>query len=159
MTASGLMGRLPTFPTATVDEVIDIRTELAPSLAKFRSAMVSIAKSFSSSAWESDFEDEVHDAWVESVFPAVEDIEASVRDNNSLFSLATGITGATNRAYPGLSIVAAGLLGHVGAAALVGGAFAGAAPMLQAIRDRNRCATDIRMQPFYFLYAADRALG
>lgn len=159
MTASGLMGRLPTFPIATVDEVVDIRTELAPSLTKFRSAMMSIAKSFSSAAWESDFEDEVHEAWVESVLPAVEDIEASVRDNNSLFSLATGITGATNTAYPGLSIVAAGLLGHVGAAALVGGALAGAAPVLQAIRDRDRSAIDIRMQPFYFLYAADRALG
>lgn len=48
MAASGLMGRLPTFPTAKVDEVLDIRDELAPSLARFRSAMVTISKNFTS---------------------------------------------------------------------------------------------------------------
>ncbi len=36
MTASAFMGRLPTFPNATVDEVLDIRTELAPSLTQLR---------------------------------------------------------------------------------------------------------------------------
>lgn len=105
MTASRLMGRLPTFPPATVDEVIDIRSELAPSLTQFRSAMVTISKSFSSAPWETDFEDEVRDAWVESVLPTVESIDASVKDNSSLLSLATGITGAANSAYPGLAIV------------------------------------------------------
>lgn len=159
MTASALMGRLPTFPSATVDEVLDIRKELAPSLTQFRSAMVTIAKSFTSQAWESDFEDEVHDAWVENVAPAVEHIDASVRDNSSLLSLATGVAGAVNASYPGLLIVAAGLLGHVGAAAALGGGVAGAAPVLQAIRDRQASAAAIRMQPFYFLYAIERSLS
>jgi hypothetical protein len=159
MTASGLMGRLPTFPTATVDEVIDIRSELAPSLTQFRSAMVTVSKSFSSAPWETDFEDEVHDAWVESVLPAVESIDASVRDNSSLLTLATGITGAANTAYPGLAIVGTGLVGHVDAVAIAGGALAGIAPILQAIRDRKKADSEIRMQPFYFLYAADEALS
>jgi len=160
MTASGLMARLPTFPTATVDEVIDIRSELAPSLTQFRSAMVTISKSFSSAPWETDFEDEMHDAWVECVLPTVESIDASVRDNSSLLTLATGITGAANSAYPGLAIVGAGLVGHLGAvSAITGGALAGVAPILQAVRDRTKAESEIRMQPFYFLYAADEALS
>jgi hypothetical protein len=159
MTASGLMGQLPTFPTATVNEVIDIRSELAPSLTQFRSAMVKISKSFSTAPWETDFEDEVHDAWVESVLPAVEFIDASVKDNSSLLSLATGITGAANSAYPGLAIVGTGLVGHLGAVAAVGGALAGVSPILQAVRDRKKADSEIRMQPFYFLYAADEALS
>ncbi len=159
MTASGLLGRLPTFPIATVDEVIDIRSELAPSLTQFRSAMVTISKSFSNSPWETDFEDEVHDAWVESVLPAVESIDASVKDNSSLLSLATGITGAANTAYPGLAIVGTGLVGHLGAVAVAGGALAGVAPILQAVRDRKKAESEIRMQPFYFLYAAEQALS
>ena len=159
MTASGLMGRLPIFPTATVDEVLDIRSELAPSLTQFRSAMVTISKSFSSAAWETDFEDEVHDTWVESVLPAVESIDASVKDNSSLLALATGITGAANLAYPGIAIVGAGLVGHLGAVSAVGGALAGVAPILQAVRDRKKADSEIRMQPFYFLYAADEALS
>jgi len=50
MMASAFMGRLPTFPNATVDEVLDIRTKLAPSLTQFRAAMVTISKTFTSAA-------------------------------------------------------------------------------------------------------------
>jgi hypothetical protein len=153
------MGRLPTFSTATVDEVIDIRSELAPSLTQFRSAMVTISKSFSGAPWETNFADEVHDVWVENVLPAVESIDASVKDSSSLLSLATGITAAANTAYPGLAIVGTGLVGHLGAVAAVGGALAGVAPILQAVRNRKKADSEIRMQPFYFLYAADQALS
>jgi hypothetical protein len=159
MTASALMGRLPTFPNATVDEVLDIRTELASSLTQFRAAMVTISKSFTSAACEADFEDEVHDAWIESVLPAVEAIDASVEDNRSLLTLANGITGATNASYPGLAIVAAGLFGHVGAIAGIGAGLSGTAPVLQALRDRRTADNDIRMQPFYFLYAVEQSLA
>lgn len=158
MTASALMGRLPTFPSATVDEVVDIRTELAPSLTQFRSAMVTISKSFSSAPWEADFGDEIRDAWVQSVLPAVESIDASVKDNKSLLSLATDISGSANTAYPGLAIVGTGLAGHLGAVAVVGGALAAVTPILQAVRDRKKTDSEIRMQPFYFLYATDRML-
>jgi hypothetical protein len=158
MAASGLMGKLPTFPNATVDEVLDIRTELAPALVPFRGAMVTISKDFTSASWESDFEDELHTAWVETVHPALQTIEASVRDNRSLLTLAAGAAGAANTALPGLAIVAAGLLGHVDAAAAFGGAISGAAPLLQALRDRRAADNSIRMQPFYFLYAVEQSL-
>ncbi len=159
MTASALMGRLPTFPLATVDEVLDIRKDLAPSLTRFRGAMVTIAKGFASSAWESDFEDEVHDAWVETVAPAIEQIGASVQQNHSLLSFAADVVRAGKDAYPGLTVVAAGLLGHAHTVAALGGAFTVAAPVLQALRDHRDAASEVRMQPFYFLYAAERSLS
>jgi hypothetical protein len=160
MAASGLIGRLPTFPDATVDEVIDIRRELAPSLTRFRGAMVTISKSFSSAPWESAFEDELQDAWIEIICPAIEAIEASVRDNHSLLSLSAGLTGTAKAAWPGLAILAAGIFGHADVLQALGGtgALAGAAPVLQALRDRRSTTNDIRMQPFYFLYKADQAL-
>jgi hypothetical protein len=160
MTAFGLMGRLPTFPNATVDEVLDIRREIAPSLTQFRSAMVTISKSFTSAPWESDFEDEVHDAWVDTVYPAVEAIEASVRDNRSLLSFSAGLTGTATVAWAGLAISAAGLLGHTDILQALGGtgALAGTAPVLQALRNRRTARNDIRMQPFYFLYKTGQAL-
>lgn len=158
MTASALMGRLPTFPDATVDEVLDIRTELAAPLTQFRSAMVTVSKAFTSKSWTSDFEDEVHDAWVETVHPAVEAIEASIHDNRSLLTRAAGVAGAATTSLPGLGIVAAGLLRHVDAVAAFGGAVSAGAPALQALRDRRGAARGIRMQPFYFLYAVERSL-
>jgi hypothetical protein len=120
--------------------------------------MVTISKTFTSAPWESDFEDALNDAWVETVYPAIEAIDASVRDNKSLLSLAAGAVGAANTSYPGLTIVATGLLGHVGAVAALGGAISGAGPVLQALRDRTAAARNIRMQPFYFLYAVEQAL-
>lgn len=158
MAASGLIGRLPTFPGATVDEVLDIRRELAPSLTRFRGAMVTISKSFSSAPWESAFADELQDAWVETICPAVDAIEASVRDNRSLLSLSAGLTGTAKAASPGLVILAAGIFGHADVLQALGGIVAGAAPVLQALRDRRSSLSSIQMQPFYFLYKADQAL-
>jgi hypothetical protein len=167
MAASGLMTRLPTFPAATVDEVLDIRSDLAPSLTQFRSAMVTISKGFTSAAWESGFEDELHDAWVETVYPAIEAIEESISQNSSLLSRAASLTGSAKEAWPGLSVLAGGLsllaggvTRHVDLLQVLGGtgAVAGAAPILKALRERNRTHTDIRMQPFYFLYKTEHAL-
>jgi hypothetical protein len=158
MSASGFMGRLPTFPNATVDEIVDIRSELAPALTQFRSKMVTVSKAFSSGPWETDFEDEVHDAWVEEVNPALENIDASVRDNASLLSVSAGLGGAASSAYPGLAIAAAGLAGHLGAVTLVGGALAGVTPLLKALHSQKIGKHEVRMQPFYFLYSLDQAL-
>jgi hypothetical protein len=158
MTASALMGRLPTFPNATVDEVLDIRTELAPSLTQFRGGMVTISKSFTSDAWEAGFEDEVHDAWVETVRPAVEAIEHSVRENGSLLSIVSGIADAANTSYPGLALFGAGLVGQVPPVALVGATLAAGAPILEAFREHRAGRRDIRMQPFYFLYGLQEGL-
>jgi len=108
---------------------------------------------------KADFENEVHDAWVESVLPAVEAIDASVRDSRSLSTLANSITGAANTSYPGLAIVATGLFGHVDAVAAAGGGLSAAGPLLQAFRDRKTADHDIRMQPFYFLYAVEQSLS
>jgi hypothetical protein len=159
MTASGLMGRLPTFPEATVDEVLDIRSDLAPALKQFRSAMVSLSKDFTSTSWEVGFEDEVHDAWVESVEPAVEAIDESVRSDNSLLAMAAGVTGGIKSTYPGLAIVGAGLAGHSTVTATTGAAVSVTGSLLQALRDHKSSAGNIRMQPFYFLYALDQALS
>jgi hypothetical protein len=159
MTAAGFMGRLPTFPDATVDEVLDIRSDLASSLKQFRSAMVTLSKDFASASWEAGFEDEVHDAWVESVEPAVEAIDESVRSNNSLVEKAAGVAGGIQSTLPGLAIVGAGVAGHSTPIEMTGAAASVTGSLLQALREHKSSAQNIRMQPFYFLYALDQALG
>jgi hypothetical protein len=122
MTASGLMARLPTFPEATVDEILDIRAELAPVLARFRAAMVGLSKDFKQPSWETGFEDQVHDAWVGSVHPAIEEIGESVQANKSLLTLASDLTGGVKGALPGLAILGAGTAGHDNRQQVVGAA-------------------------------------
>ncbi len=158
MTAASFIARLPTFPEAKVDELLDIREELRAPVTRFRSAMVAMAHSFTSESWESDFNDQLHDAWVETVQPAILDIEQAVQQNRSLTTRAAGVTGALNASYPGLSIVAAGLLGHVSQATIAGGVISVAAPILQALTKQRASESEIRSRPFYFLYGLDRAL-
>ncbi len=158
MIASGLMAKLPTFPDATVDEVLDIRSELAPALTQFRAAMVTLSKSFTDPAWETGFEDEVHDAWVESVNPALAAIDESVQENKSLLTRATDVTGAVRGMSPGLGIFGAGAVGHEPVTTVAGGAAAVAGAALQAFRKRSSDSREIKMQPFYFLYALNRGL-
>jgi hypothetical protein len=159
MTASTLMARLPTFPGATVDEVLDIREALSDPLIRFRAAMVTLAKTFTSEAWERDFDDEVHNAWVETVHPAVQSIEMAVREDRSLLARASGFAGAAKAGTPGLAIVGAAVAGHLPALADAGAAMSTLAPLLDMLRQHRKAGQELRMQPFYFLYALDQDLG
>jgi hypothetical protein len=159
MSAAAFMARLPTFPGATVDEVLDIREELAAPLVQFRGALVQVSNAFVSEAWEAAFADEIQDAWVGSVAPAIAHIDASVRENRSLLTKAAGLAGLAHTSLPGLGVVAAGLAAHDAPAALAGGALSAGAPFLQALRDDRSAERDIRLQPFYFLYGVERALA
>jgi hypothetical protein len=159
MTASGLLARLPTFPRASLDEVVDMRSEFAGPLTRFRASMVTAAKGFSVDAWDSSFADEVHEFWVETVAPAVQEINDGVRSDKSLTELAVGIVGTAKSAWPGLALVGAGLAGHAEAITVSGAAIGGVAPIVDALRDRNHRAGELRMKPFYFLYEVDTALA
>jgi hypothetical protein len=158
MTAATLMTRLPTFPEATVDELLDIREELTDPITRFRSAMVTMGRSFTAEAWEPDFGDQVHDAWIETIQPAVLDIEEAVRQNTSLATRAAGVAGALNTSFPGLMLVSAGVVDHASAPTVTGAALSIAAPVLQAIREHRAADQEIRARPFYFLYGLSRSL-
>ena len=84
LAGSGLMAYLPTFPDATVDEVLDIRAALASSLTRFRGIMVSASRALASKPSDLTSHDELRDIWTERVQPAITDIETAVRDNRSL---------------------------------------------------------------------------
>lgn len=158
MTGAGLMGRLPSFPDASMDEVLDIRTALSAPLIRFRAAMVTVSNGLKSKAWERDFADEVHDVWVESVSPAVAAIEGAVRDDRSLRTAASRCANSLSASLPGIGIFAAGAVGQTGAIQMIGGAAAGVAPLLKHWRDRYEDGQEVRMQPFYFLYALDQVV-
>jgi hypothetical protein len=158
MTAASFMGRLPTFPDATVDELLDIREELTGPITRFRGAMVTMGRTFTADAWEPDFGDQVHDAWVETVQPAVLDIEEAVRQDKSLRTRAAGLAGGLNTSVPGLMVVGAGILDHASDTSLAGAGLSIAAPVLQAIRDHRASSAEIRTRPFYFLYGLRRSL-
>ena len=158
MAAAGLMGFLPTFPDASVDEVLDIRDALVDPLSAFRGAMVGVARDIASRPWEPGFGDEVQDAWVGVVQPALMAIQSAVRDDRSLVERASGIAGQINQNWPALGLVGAGLVGHKPVLDAIGGATAVGSSLLQQLSSHRMKQTAIEMKPFYFLHGVSTSL-
>ena len=85
--ADGLFDFLPTFPNASTSEILDIRTELSSSLGAFRGGIGSLTESLDVAPDDPDFGPAVESTWNETVAPAIDEIEALVRQNRSMMDL------------------------------------------------------------------------
>ena len=82
--ATDLLARLPGFSEATVDELIDIRQELAPHVVGFRKAILDLSTEIQSVPWDTDFPFEVERELHRRVYPSVAEIEAKISENSYL---------------------------------------------------------------------------
>jgi hypothetical protein len=77
--ADSLFQRLPGFDDATLDEVVDIQAELQAPLARFRTALIEIAKQIESAVWDDDFEKELNLLVISKIEPAILEIEEQMK--------------------------------------------------------------------------------
>jgi len=68
--SSRFLSRLPTFPSATVDEVVGIRDVLHSPLTRFRRELLQVVAEMQSRPWDAEFEHDVEAAWVGRVAPS-----------------------------------------------------------------------------------------
>ena len=147
-----LMGRLPAFPTATIDEVLDIRETLASSLASFRASMMEATERLD--VFSPTFDNDINDLWLRKVAPAIEAIENNVREERIQNWLQPGVGAGV--------VVAASTIaekfvdGSLSTRSLV--ATVGVAAAEKYRRDR-KLMSELRKQPFWYLYEIDRQLG
>lgn len=85
--ADNYIQRLPSFAEATVDELIDIKSELSQPLIRFRSKMISYSDSLQSMPWDNDFEKECDLLYDKEVAPALLEIEECTKDNSFIKNL------------------------------------------------------------------------
>lgn len=156
--AAEVLGKLPTFEAAGVDEILDVRKELSGELAGFRGAMSEFASKIRAEPWNENFGLEAEEAFVREVEPRVEEIRQAVEANNSLASLARK-TGNPYAMATGLSVLLAGLpvLPAVAAVAL-GVGIASGATIYSAHKEWAEEQTGIRTNQMYFYYRANEAL-
>jgi hypothetical protein len=159
--AEGLFGCLPTFPQATVQQILALREEIATPRVRFRQAVSSLSADFSNESFDDDFGAEVQDAWIETVAPALLEIEEAIADSRLRRTLSKQLT-TSNAAAGGLLGVAASAVAEPGSNfAAVAGLTAGAtvAASAKAIWDavsmrRNGCQNG-----FYLLHQTNEALA
>jgi hypothetical protein len=160
--AADFLGRLPNFSAATLDEILDIRTDLSAPLVRFRAAMVTVTAEIDASAIDPDFPGQVNDAWVETVAPAVAELKEMVGENRYLRELCNT---ASDKASALVAGAAAGGLVGVGLAEatdlplMLGGLSAAAGTLLSTLWQQKLGSDDIRKHQFFLLHETERRLS
>jgi hypothetical protein len=85
--AGHLLARLPSFDQVSINEILDIRSELDEPLARFRAAVISFSEQIRSAPWDEDFSSDAEVVFHRDIRPAILDIEEAVRSNRYLVSL------------------------------------------------------------------------
>lgn len=156
--AHEFIARLPTFPAAGMDEVIDVRDELRGPLTVFRAEMVKVARDMKSDAFDPEFVTEAQEAWIERVAPALEELHELVEEKRlrRLFgqeATSGGLVGAAGGLVTG--VATHDLL--FGAAATT--VAAATSTVTRALSLRRKLVREIGRRPYFFLYRTEQVLS
>lgn len=153
---AGFIGRLPVFPDAPFDELLDLRTELSGPLVRYRGAVVHMSKSLQSSPFERAIVEEADDVWVETVAPALADLEDALTEHGLVREMARRARADARALVLGGPSFLIGLqeIGHLSAAvsALVSGGSLAAGVVGPAMNDRRASASANKRAELYYLY-------
>ncbi|MEM9808960.1 MAG: hypothetical protein AAF959_27210 [Cyanobacteria bacterium P01_D01_bin.56] len=94
--SSELFSRLPSFDSASMDEIIDIRKELETPLIRFRKAIINFSHDIEHMPWQDEFQHMVDQVYLEHVEPAILEIEEAYKSNKPLLDF---VSKATNKPY------------------------------------------------------------
>lgn len=157
---AGFIGRLPAFPEAPFDELLDLRTDLKGPLIRYRSAVVRMSKSLQSSPFEQAITDDADDVWVETVAPALADLEDAFTEHGLVREMARRARADARALVLGGPSFLIGLqeIGHLSSAvsALVSGGSLAAGVVGPAINDRRVHASESKRAEMYYLYQLGR---
>jgi len=82
--AKNLLEKLPLFDKASIDEIMDIRSELDKPLVNFRQAIIGFAGDIKTVAWDKDFPVEADQVFYQKVAPTILELEERVKQTKSL---------------------------------------------------------------------------
>jgi hypothetical protein len=161
---AGFTERLPAFPSAKMDELLDMRKELALPLARYRGAVVRFSREIPQVVGE-DLAFEVEQLWQEEVHPAFMGLQDEMADHGLVRELGRSLdvkdirnfgewTAGTYVAVASTTALDALTTGLIATAA--GGA---AALVLEAARARRAGQAAAKTNEFYYLYEANRRLA
>ncbi|MER6936699.1 hypothetical protein ABTX24_18720 [Nocardioides sp. NPDC127514] len=161
---AGFTERLPSFPMAKMDELLDLRKELALPLARYRGAVVRFSKEMPQVVGENlDFE--VQQLWIETVRPALLGLEDEMADHGLVRELARTLSVERIRDFGSwtagtyVTVASATALDAL-TTGLIATASGGAATVaLEAIRARREGQASAKASDFYYLYEANRRLA
>jgi hypothetical protein len=160
-TANGLLGHVPNFRTASLEEVLGIRESLSDALPRFRSGVAEVAATFDTDIDAVATFDEIDEAWRSVVAPAIVEIEELTNESRFLRSLlSSGLSDGSAIAGSGIGIITAmtsELEGVGGAISTLIGASIGVAS--SAVREMIAGRRAVKRHKFYLLHQVNEVLG
>ncbi len=160
--AADILAKLPGFSAATFEEIRDIRKELEPYVANFRKSILNLSGRIRSTPWDDDFPHEVQRELYVALYPAIQEIEAQVRENSYLKGIILR-AGRHPLAIPATSALGLVLSNATQASELISeiaGGLAGAALLAFEARDSWRQKRkQIETNEFFFYYQAAKLLS
>ena len=72
---SGLVARLPAFPRAPLGEILDLRSDLAGPLGRYRAAAVRLSAKVATAEFDNELPAELDDLWTTEVQPALDEMD------------------------------------------------------------------------------------
>ncbi|QDP95298.1 hypothetical protein FOE78_04675 [Microlunatus elymi] len=162
---TGFIARLPAFPTAHVDEVVDLRSDLQDPLTRYRSKVAKLRGELQTGPFDEHIQAEIDALWRPDVDPALADLRQAMADHGLVRDMVRAAGGdlgsfALGRWAPAaVSVIAANTfdLGTAVAAGITGAA-AMAPSVARGLISHGSSQRAAKTGDLYYLYALDRAL-
>lgn len=159
-TAHDFLAKLPTFPLAKMDELIDVRAELSRPLIGFRSELVGLSRELGTSVLDPDFEEAATEAWRERVMPELQHLDELVEEKR--LRRAFGLEASRGDLVAPTVVFAAGVITQdadmLAMTTLAGVGTAGISAAARAVQHRRDISRRIEASPYFFLHETDRRL-
>lgn len=160
---SGLVARLPAFPDAPLDEILDLRGDLAAPLGRYRGAVVRLSDRLQAGPFDKDLPDEIDDLWSTDVLPALDQISDGLHEHGLVREIARSarqdvkaLIAEGSALYVGLAGLASvneWISATAGVASVAVGATAAGAHRSSAARK------DLKGRDLFYLSEVDRRLA
>ena len=160
---AGLISRLPAFPQAPLDELVDLKADLADPLTRYRAAVLSLESRLGADNPTEQLDVEIDDIWREKVAPAIVDLQEQAVEHDFVRELARAAsTSARDLIISGASLsIALTAVGQVAAAVSAAAGLAGMAAQAsaKALVERAARRRDMKSHDFYYLFRLKQAIG
>lgn len=167
--SDNLIQKLPSFDSASVDEILDIRKELNDPLVRFRSKIQSYSESIQTMPWNNDFENECSLLYCQEVAPAILEIDELTKEGSFIKNLAGKVSfDGDFRRIAGelvMGIAAAGVIPSFtqaisqDVAALTTGGLWVATKIAETYKEYRIKKREISKKDLYFYYRAGKMLS
>jgi len=159
---AGLVARLPSFPQAPVDELLDLRRDLSAPLVRYRAATSRLADRVATPAFDTAMAAEIDDLWTTDVAPALVEIGEGLTEHGLVREMARASMQNVRDLIVSGSAIYVGLAagtsvdGVAASTVAVGGAVAGTAARAAVARRAER--RGVAAHELFYLYEVDRRL-